>query len=85
MGSVAAMRAIDAVLAEYRQTLEGEALEELPALIRQADPAIELVNESHWIARWVIVGSQGATEAFELRRLDLYELADRYPELDLGW
>jgi hypothetical protein len=33
----------------------------------------------------VTVESEGVTEAFELRRLDLYELADRYPELNLGW
>jgi hypothetical protein len=85
MGSVAAMHSIDRVLALHREPLEAEALEELPILLRQLNPVIDLVNECQWIERWVTVESEGVTEAFELRRLDLYELADRYPELNLGW
>jgi hypothetical protein len=85
MGSIAAMHSVDAVLAQHQEALKAEALEELPALLRRAYPVIELANGCHWIERWVTVESEGVTEAFELRRLDLYELADRYPELNLGW
>ncbi len=85
MGSIAAMHAVDAVLGRHREALEAEALEELPALLRRADPVIQLVNGCHWIERWVTIDVEGTTEAFQLRRLDLYELADRFPELNLGW
>ncbi len=85
MGSISAMRSLDRVLSAHRRDLEVEAFEELPTSLRDLRPAIDLVNESHWIARWVTLSADDPSESFELRRLDLYELAERYPELDLGW
>ena len=79
------MRGLDVVLATHRRDLELEALDELPSVVRRFGPLIDLVNESNWIARWVTVTWGGAEESFELRRLDLYELIDRYPELRLSW
>ena len=85
MGTILAMRSLEWVLATHRRDLELEALDELPSFLRLSDPAIDLVNERNWIERWVTVFWGGAAESFELRRLDLYELVDRYPELDLCW
>lgn len=85
VGSIAAMHSVDLVLWAHREALEAEAVEELPAILRRTNPVVELVNECHWIERWVTVEIDDTRESFELRRLDLYELADRYPELDLGW
>ena len=85
MGAIAAMHAIETVLERHERDLRAEALDELPTMLRHANPVIDLVNECHWIERWVTVQMGGLIQAFELRRLDLYELAARYPELDLGW
>jgi hypothetical protein len=79
------MLSIDTVSADREDELRQEALEELPGLLRSLRPTIELVNEVHWIARWVTISASGRSGSFELRRLDLGELASRYPDLDLGW
>ena len=79
------MLSIDTVLADREDELRQEALEELPGLLRSLRPTIDLVNEVHWIARWVTISAIGRSESFELRRLDLCELASRFPDLDLGW
>jgi hypothetical protein len=79
------MYSIETVLATRQDELMEDAVEELPEVIRSLLPSIDLTNEGHWIARWVTIKTGSLTESFELRRLDLYELADRYPELELGW
>ncbi len=72
-------------LEAYHDDLILEALGELPTAFRPLDPSVDLVNEVHWVARWVTIATANRSESFELRRLDLYELAGRYPELKLGW
>lgn len=85
MGGVEAMHSLALVLQTHGDVLKEEALAELPSVLRSAGPLIEFVNEATSIGRWVTVTSGGITESFELRRLDIYELADRFPELHLGW
>lgn len=78
------MLAVESVIESYRGELSTEAMAELPAVLQDLHPAVELVNEGHWIARWITVATPDGSASFELRRLDLYELAERYPELGLG-
>jgi hypothetical protein len=86
MGSVSAMKSVEMVLKTHGVELREEAVEELPRLLIDAGAEVWLANETDSISRTVVVtDSDGSSEVFELRRLDLYELADRYPELDLGW
>ena len=77
---VTASGSLERVLGRHAHQREAEAVQELPRLLRALNAEVLLSNEGYAIARTVVIRT-GAdqVEEFELRRLTIDELAERYP------
>lgn len=86
MGSISAMSSIARVLDAHGQELRDEVLAALPATVRAIDPRVVLTNATYSIQVEVqFAGHDGDPETMELAPYDIDDIAERFPDCEVGY
>ena len=83
MGSSSQLNFIEQVLADHSAELEQETWDDLPAAVKALKPRVELEPEVDKIERTLVFeGAAGEPERLALASLTIFDLEDRYGDLD---
>lgn len=86
MGSISRLWALNLVIRIHGAELREEVLDGLPKIVRLVLERIELhPGDTELLADAVITDLDGTEARLGVATFTLEELADRYPELGLGW
>ena len=86
MGSISRLWALNLVIRIHGAELREEVLAELPKIVRLVLERIELhPGDAELLADAVITDLDGTEARLGVATFTLEELAERYPELGLGW
>jgi len=86
MGSISRLWALNLVIRIHGAELREEVLAELPKIVRLVLERIELhPGDAELLADAVITDLDGTEARLGVASFTLEELAERYPELGLGW
>ncbi len=86
MGSVSAMASLNRVLERHGDELVAEVLASLPAAVRALQPSISLENNLYSLTvTAAFPGPDGATEYLVLDPYEIDELAERFPDSEVGY
>lgn len=86
MGSISRLWALNLVIRIHGAELREEVLADLPKIVRLVLERIELhPGDSELLADAVITDLDGTEARLGVATFTLDELAERYPELGLGW
>lgn len=86
MGSVSAMSSINRVIEAHGDELIAETIAALPAAVRALAPIIGLENNLYAITvTATFTGAEGSAETMTLDPYDIDDLAERFPDCEVGY
>jgi hypothetical protein len=85
MGSVSAMSSINRVIETHGQELIDEATATLPAAVRALAPVISLENNTYSINVVAAFDGPAGREYLALDPYDIDDLAERFPDCEVGY
>jgi hypothetical protein len=86
MGSISAMGSLNRVIEAHGDELVAEVLASLPTAVRVLQPSISLENNTYALTVTAsFAGPGGTTEYLVLDPYDIDDLAERFPDCEVGY